>query len=272
MYCKKCGSAIKEGNLFCTNCGTGINENVNNNKKPLTIKLNTAIVFIILIILLSSVIVFIIVKSKSKNIMQNSTANEETNTIYDESSNSKIEETYTDNSNNNEDYQDNNNLLEQIYLKYPELKDKEGIICSNYDNEYWLLDEKGKKMYFTDIDEFEALLSDCPSVQQILNKQNNTNTQTNQNNNVNTDNVDNNTQEYVNIPKIVGLTEQQAVEQIKKLNIPYEILYREDLNQAEGIVLEQSYHYDVITNINGDIVGGYKKSILYPRRNFTYLY
>ena len=78
MYCKKCGSAIKEGNLFCTNCGTGINENVNNNKKPLTIKLNTAIVFIILIILLSSVIVFIIVKSKSKNIMQNSTANEET--------------------------------------------------------------------------------------------------------------------------------------------------------------------------------------------------
>ena len=81
-----------------------------------------------------------------------------------------------------------------------------------------------------------------------------------------------------NLVKVSENTDSSEIEKATtklkatKEDIPYEILYREDLNQAEGIVLEQSYHYDVITNINGDIVGGYKKSILYPRRNFTYLY
>lgn len=163
-------------------------------------------------------------------------------------------------------YDDTTHLQEQIYEKYPELEGKDGIVCSNTYRGYtdfWLLDENGKKMYFTNIEGFEALLEYCPSAQAILKKQNNSSRQSSKTNNA---------QEYVNIPKLVGLTEQQAIDKVKNLNIPYEISYIEKITKTEGIVLEQSYHYDVITNNNGDIAGGYHKSILYPRRNIIYIH
>lgn len=27
MFCEKCGNKIKEGNTFCTNCGTRVSDN-----------------------------------------------------------------------------------------------------------------------------------------------------------------------------------------------------------------------------------------------------
>lgn len=55
------------------------------------------------------------------------------------------------------------NLLEQIYAKYPEYEGKERFICTNGE-EYWLLDELGKKIYFSDMESFEsALLQACTS-------------------------------------------------------------------------------------------------------------
>lgn len=47
-----------------------------------------------------------------------------------------------------------NDLLKEIYFKYPELKDTEGIICTD-GTAYWLLDSNGKKVYFESLTEFE---------------------------------------------------------------------------------------------------------------------
>ena len=47
------------------------------------------------------------------------------------------------------------NLLERIYAKYPELKGTEGIICTDGEL-YWLLDESGNKDYFYSFEEFDV--------------------------------------------------------------------------------------------------------------------
>ena len=51
-------------------------------------------------------------------------------------------------------------LLEQIYAKYPSLESKEGIVCTD-GIDYWLLDETGDKVYFTDLTSFEEALKEC---------------------------------------------------------------------------------------------------------------
>lgn len=52
-----------------------------------------------------------------------------------------------------------NNLIEEIYVKYPELANTD-LICSDGDN-YWLLDKEGKKVYFYDLSSFEIALEKC---------------------------------------------------------------------------------------------------------------
>ena len=51
-------------------------------------------------------------------------------------------------------------LLEQIYAKYPSLRGTEGIVCTD-GTDYWLLDETGNKVYFTDLASFESALLEC---------------------------------------------------------------------------------------------------------------
>lgn len=51
-------------------------------------------------------------------------------------------------------------LLEQIYAKYPSLQGTEGIVCTD-GTDYWLLDETGNKVYFTDLTSFESALLEC---------------------------------------------------------------------------------------------------------------
>lgn len=59
------------------------------------------------------------------------------------------------------------NLLDEIYAKYPELKDKEGIICTD-GTDYWLLDENGKKVYFTDLESFEQAKEKCGLGKEVI--------------------------------------------------------------------------------------------------------
>ena len=76
------------------------------------------------------------------------------------------------------------NLLDEIYAKYPNLKGTEGIICSD-ETDYWLLDENGKKVYFTDLSSFEEALKECNiDVNSIGNTKNNKNNNTNNTTNV----------------------------------------------------------------------------------------
>ena len=141
----------------------------------------------------------------------------------DSNSNSiESNEVFTETSDNT--YDNNTNLLEEIYSKYPELEGKDGIICSNNNNKYWLLDKNGKKMYFTNIEGFESLLPDCPSAQAVLNKNSNTvnSNQTNNNqinsNQSNQANSNNQVKEYIYIDNydLYGLSKEEIEELLSK--------------------------------------------------------
>lgn len=69
---------------------------------------------------------------------------------YIKESNSDTEEIETNNN--------SNSLLDQIYTKYPEFKDKEGYICTDGE-QYWLLDSEGKKVYFDSIQSFDEIIT-----------------------------------------------------------------------------------------------------------------
>ena len=52
MFCEKCGKEIKEGNNYCTNCGTKINtEPVKEEKNSIKIKFNYLIIGIIIVVI-----------------------------------------------------------------------------------------------------------------------------------------------------------------------------------------------------------------------------
>lgn len=157
------------------------------------------------------------------------------------------------------------NLLETIYAKYPEMKEKDGFICTDGE-QYWLLDKAGKKIYFHDLDSFDSAL-----VKSYTSEGSNENVDDIKNNGSNTGNKNSsssssstNGKEYINIPNLLGLTEQQAISKAKELNVPYQISYQEDLSENEGVVLDQSHHNEVYTDSHGKIVAAYSRSILYP--------
>lgn len=52
---------------------------------------------------------------------------------------------------------DSADLLDIIYSKYPEFKAKDGFICTDGE-EYWLLDNAGKKVYFDSLESFNSAL------------------------------------------------------------------------------------------------------------------
>ena len=71
MNCKKCGSEIAEGNKFCPNCGTSINEKKKEYKsKYLKIKILIGIVILILVII---IVAFIIRNNSNTDIADNTT-------------------------------------------------------------------------------------------------------------------------------------------------------------------------------------------------------
>ena len=49
MICKKCGKEIREGNIFCTNCGYSINEEIKASKSNKTLVISITAIIIILI-------------------------------------------------------------------------------------------------------------------------------------------------------------------------------------------------------------------------------
>ena len=79
------------------------------------------------------------------------------------------------------------NLLDEIYQKYPNLKDKEGIICTDNDS-YWLLDKEGKKIYFQDLDSFEKAFEQSGLEMQSIGEDTNNNSREVLNNSDNSSN------------------------------------------------------------------------------------
>lgn len=142
MICKKCGNEIREGNTFCTNCGTSIiNNEKKSDKQTISISLNRLVIIIIISLVLMVLLTFIILNHK-KNI----SLNNNTNTINNET---KMEEKIIDTSN-----EENTNLLDKIKAKYPTESEN---ICTDGDS-YWLLSADGDKVYFTDLESFEMAM------------------------------------------------------------------------------------------------------------------
>lgn len=73
MYCKECGNEIKDNDLFCTNCGTAINEVQKNNKLK---KYKIPIITIVCLIIICIIIEIKIVTKKNDNLEANITSDE----------------------------------------------------------------------------------------------------------------------------------------------------------------------------------------------------
>lgn len=139
-----------------------------------------------------------------------------------------------------------NSLLDEIYAKYPEYKNKENFICTN-DSEYWLLDNNGNKIYFDSLETFESALEKCNTSTTTSSSTTEENTSISTNTiNTTTYNTRSNQDEdkYVNISELIGKTEKEAVNIIKSQDIPYKIIYEEDIEQKDGVVLSKTYIYN----------------------------
>ena len=116
--------------------------------KKIAIKIIPPIIVIIII----AIIVFLVFKmNKDENIesnVNNEISVEEKDPTNSESENITVEEITSE------------NLLDEIYAKYPKLKDTEGIICTDGES-YWLLDENGEKVYFDSMESFEQAKEQC---------------------------------------------------------------------------------------------------------------
>lgn len=152
MKCNNCNNEIKEEDNFCIYCGTPTADDENISKNKLGKKLKIIVPILMVSIIVISIILIIIAKANTnKRTEDTNTINEETatqNNTTNETANNISEETTAE------------NLLDEIYAKYPELKDKEGIICTD-GTDYWLLDENGKKVYFYDLESFEQAKEKC---------------------------------------------------------------------------------------------------------------
>ena len=158
------------------------------------------------------------------------------------------------------EYENNMNFLEEIKEKYPT---ESGMICTN-GTDYWLLDEKGDKLYFYDLASFEEALKLCVDYTEEA-TENQIEAEQPQNDIENSKNNYSNSSSYVDIPSLQGMTEEEAIKKAKELNVPYEIVYREDLSyDKEGIVIGQTTHTKIITDGGGDIVAAYNLTVLYP--------
>lgn len=250
MFCDKCGKEIKEGNTFCNNCGAGIIYNEKkSDKKTISISLNKLVIIIVIPLVLVVLFTFIILNNK-----KNTSINNNTNTTNNEI---KMEEEILDATS-----EENTNLLDEIKAKYPIESES---ICTDGDN-YWLLFADGDKVYFKDLESFEMAMEACFNIEhedKLRENENNNNSNKNSSTTANED--------FIRIPDLTGMTEQQAINKAKELNVPYKVVYREDLSyEEEGLVIDQTTHTQILKDIKGNIVAAYSLRILKPRRNTCY--
>lgn len=146
MFCKNCGTEIKEGEKICSKCGFNINEDVNKidstNKKTINIKFSHLIAFIISLLLIILVITLAIINIKKNNSSNNKNISEIENITE-----LNVEENHLTSA----------DFISEIKAKYPN-----ELICSDGDT-YWLLSPSGSKLYFHDLKSFKKALEESKS-------------------------------------------------------------------------------------------------------------
>lgn len=152
MNCSNCNKEIKEEDNFCIYCGTPINDMKNRAKNKTSKKIKLIIPVLMIFLIIISIVLIIIAKANTNK------RTEDTNTINEETTNQN--NTTNEIANNTSEEITSENLLDEIYAKYPNLKDTEGIICTDGES-YWLLDENGEKVYFDSMESFEQAKEKC---------------------------------------------------------------------------------------------------------------
>lgn len=152
MNCSNCNKEIKEEDNFCVYCGTPINDMKNRAKNKTSKKIKLIIPVLMIFLIIISIVLIIIAKANTNK------RTEDTNTINEETTNQN--NTTNEIANNTSEEITSENLLDEIYAKYPKLKDTEGIICTDGES-YWLLDENGEKVYFDSMESFEQAKEKC---------------------------------------------------------------------------------------------------------------
>lgn len=152
MNCSNCNKEIKEEDNFCIYCGTPINDMKNRAKNKTSKKIKLIIPVLMIFLIIISIVLIIIAKANTNK------RTEDTNTINEETTNQN--NTTNEIANNTSEEITSENLLDEIYAKYPKLKDTEGIICTDGES-YWLLDENGEKVYFDSMESFEQAKEKC---------------------------------------------------------------------------------------------------------------
>lgn len=217
-------------------------------KGTITIKFNHLVTEIIIAILCITLAMIIIFNLQQDN--QNISNSDKINTTNDD----------IERENENDDIVEEKNLLEQIEAIDP---NNEYPVCiGEYGDytEYWILDSEGKKIHFSDVEGFKNAI-------EIYKERANNTSKSNGNSNLNDNGyntTNNNKENFVRIPDLTGMTEQEAINKAKDLNVPYKVVYREDLSyREEGIVIDQTTHSQIIRDGDGDIVAAYSLRILY---------
>lgn len=152
MNCSNCNKEIKEEDNFCIYCGTPINDMKNRAKNKTSKKIKLIIPILMIFLIIISIVLIIIAKANTNK------RTEDTNTINEETTNQN--NTTNEIANNTSEEITSENLIDEIYAKYPKLKDTEGIICTDGES-YWLLDENGEKVYFDSMESFEQAKKQC---------------------------------------------------------------------------------------------------------------
>lgn len=71
MICKNCGENISDGSKLCENCGTSVNVDKGNEKKPFRHNIKTLVLIIVLVILLVVLIIYLDIQKKEKDFNNN---------------------------------------------------------------------------------------------------------------------------------------------------------------------------------------------------------
>ena len=183
MYCKKCGNEIKENETFCTNCGTSVDEKINQTKEPIKIPLSIIIILLIITIMTFAGVFLFVLSNKNNHTSHTPAIN---NTDIDIAVQEETKETTTDNKSNTEVKQTSTNAyignvsISDMNSSSENLTDIQKEVVHYFDNNYFWFDAnfaqkfpqvyKGAKIVSiaavvkilkSDDNEFEVLLGDC---------------------------------------------------------------------------------------------------------------
>ena len=162
-----------------------------------------------------------------------------------------------------------NNILNSIYEKYPNLKNKEGFICTD-GTEFWILNNNGEKVYFTDLESFEKAIKETETNINNIEDSNNKETvqeniQNNNLNNIQSEQQQNNESIYINNSMLEEKTENEITNFLEQKELKVKIN-----KKNETIPYPDEKAGKTIATLKGDVGGYHYEKGSTVEVNYTY--